>query len=63
MTANFINDVQSFRKKQPVFAKTGLAELCEYFGIDNDNHHDAMNDARVTARVYGEQVKLLVAGK
>ncbi|MCH2209240.1 MAG: hypothetical protein MK132_25715 [Lentisphaerales bacterium] len=33
--------------------------MCKDFGIDNDKHHDAMNDARLAAMVHKELVKLL----
>jgi DNA polymerase III alpha subunit (gram-positive type) len=39
--------------------KTGLHTLCEYFNIDNPNHHDALNDAMVTAEVYKAQIDLI----
>lgn len=30
----------------------GLAYLCGYFGIEDENHHRAWNDARVTGELY-----------
>lgn len=38
--------------------KTGLHWLCDYFEIDNSKHHDAYNDALVTARVYRNQLEM-----
>lgn len=32
--------------------RTGLADLCEYFGIPTDSHHDALVDARMTYQLY-----------
>ncbi len=38
--------------ERPIGSTTGLAAAAQEFGIDNDQHHDAYNDAVVAAQVW-----------
>lgn len=50
--ANSINDIYMAHGLNEPFIYSSLAALAERFGIENDEHHDAMNDAKVTAHIY-----------
>lgn len=39
--------------------KSGLADQAKYFGIENKNHHDAMNDCIVAAGSYRAHVEYM----
>ena len=40
------------KKYLPGLASRKLDDLCSYFGISDENHHRAWNDARVTGELY-----------
>lgn len=40
------------KKYLPGLASRKLDDLCNYFGISDENHHRAWNDARVTGELY-----------
>ena len=40
------------RKTLPGLESRALDYLCTYYGIKDENHHRALNDARVTAQLY-----------
>lgn len=57
-TATAYNDYATWRNMPIPFNRVGLKELCEYFGVDFNNHHDALSDCLATARVYKELLRL-----
>jgi len=46
-----IDTLKIARKVLPELEHKKLDYLCEYFGIEEDHHHRALNDARVTGRL------------
>jgi DNA polymerase III epsilon subunit-like protein len=52
VAASFLNDHAAMHAEKVPFSKTGLAWLAKTFNIQNSQHHDALNDCRVTAEVY-----------
>lgn len=54
--ARYIND-KAYRKGQTVpFNRVSLESLCKRYGIENENPHDALGDARAEAAVYRQLV-------
>lgn len=47
-----IDTLKIARKTLPNLESRGLEYLCTYFGIKDDNHHRAFNDAKVTSDLY-----------
>lgn len=47
-----LDTLKAARKVLPELPSRALDCLCEYFGIKDDNHHRAFNDASVTAQLY-----------
>ena len=39
--------------------KSGLDDQAKYFGIQNTNHHDALNDCIVTSEIWRKQLALI----
>jgi DNA polymerase III epsilon subunit-like protein len=52
-----INDREAFNGFGVPFHEVGLKPLCKKFGINIDNHHDAMADCIATARLYRELLR------
>lgn len=52
LTAIYLNDVYYRRGLALPFPSVGLEALCTKFGVINENHHDALADARAEAQVY-----------
>lgn len=50
--ANTTNDRYAIRNEPPPFREVNLNYLCNKFGIDNLNAHDALADCRVTALLF-----------
>lgn len=59
-TALALNDQAAWKNKPIPFNRVGLKDLCQHFGIQQDNHHDALNDCLVTAKVYRELLRFEV---
>lgn len=49
---NGMDTLKIARKTLPHLESRGLEYLCNYYGIQDDNHHRALNDATVTAKLY-----------
>lgn len=47
-----IDTLKIARKALPNLHSRGLEYLCEYYGIKDENHHRALNDAKVTSELY-----------
>jgi DNA polymerase III epsilon subunit-like protein len=47
-----LNDRAAFAGEPVPFARVGLRGLCKYFGVTNENPHDALSDAFTEAEVY-----------
>ncbi len=47
-----LNDRAAFAGEPVPFTSVGLKGLCKYFGIVNENPHDALSDAFTEAKVY-----------
>lgn len=56
--ARGLNDTAAWQNKKIPFNRTGLGDLCEYFGIQLDDHHDSLADALATAKVYRELLRM-----
>lgn len=53
-----LNDRASFLGFAVPFHEVGLKPLCKHFGINIDNHHDAMADCLATAQLYRELLRM-----
>lgn len=47
-----IDTLQIYKEMHPETKKHGLEELCDLYGITVENHHRAINDARMTAQAF-----------
>ena len=56
--AVYINERAAMQGRDVPFDKVTLAYLCDYFGIPNENPHDALNDAIAGARVFHQLTRL-----
>jgi DNA polymerase III epsilon subunit-like protein len=52
IAAAYLNDYAAMHAEKVPFSKTGLSWLAKKFNVTNTNHHDALNDCRVTAEIY-----------
>ncbi len=52
IAATYINDHAATQGRDVPFEKVTLEYLCDYFGIENLNPHDALSDAIAGARLY-----------
>lgn len=59
-TAQALNDRAAFQGNTLPFTGVGLKDLTHTFGIQFDNHHDALADCIATAKVYKELLRLSV---
>ncbi len=50
--ANMINDRYAIRGETPPFREVNLNYLCNKFGLNNPNAHDALGDCSVTAKIF-----------
>ena len=50
--ATFINDRYAMRGLEPPFREVNLNYLCNKFGFENPNAHDALGDCSVTAKIF-----------
>lgn len=50
--ATYVNDRYAFRGIEPPFREVNLNYLCNKFGFENHNAHDAFSDCAVTARLF-----------
>jgi DNA polymerase III epsilon subunit-like protein len=57
LTAIFINDMHYMQGETIPFTYVNLPSLCRFFGIANENPHDALADARAEAAVYKQQLE------
>lgn len=56
-TALALNDQAVWKNKAMPFSLVGLKDLCAHFGVQLDNHHDALADCVATAKVYRELLR------
>lgn len=49
-----IDTLQIYKEMHPETKKHGLEELCQLYGIAVENHHRAINDARMTAQAFAK---------
>lgn len=52
IAAAYVNDQAAMQAEKVPFNKINLAWLANKLNIANTNHHDALNDCRVTAEIY-----------
>ena len=58
VTGAYINDRHETRGLEPPFRELNLNYLCNKFGIDNENAHDALSDCAVTAKIYKHMCRM-----
>lgn len=56
--ATGIKDSYEWKGLPAPFNQCGLKALCNHFGINIDNHHDALADCIATAKVYRELIRM-----
>ena len=54
LTAVYLNDISYVRCRPIPFPNVGLSALCKRLGVENENPHDALADARAEAKIYKE---------
>lgn len=52
-----LNDAAAWKNKPLPFHRVGLKQLCKFFGVQLDDHHDALADCLATAKVYRELLR------
>ena len=55
--ASSLNDRAYYRGHSIPFPYPSLSSLCKFFGVVNENAHDALADARAEGAVYREMIK------
>lgn len=56
--AGGIQDAYAYKGLELPFNELGLKDLCKQFGINIDDHHDALADCIATAQLYRELLRM-----
>lgn len=56
LLANSFNDRAALIGAKIPFPNIGLKAMCRIFGIDHQQHHNSLNDAIVTAKLYSKMI-------